>query len=103
MAQLVEDAVATVGGQLKTLERKFTEYQAKADELDRNIDTLLVEGRDVQRPLRKGDEVYVPKIHKWGTIERVDEDKGTALVSCEGMRVKVDLEDLVPWGAKMEG
>jgi phage shock protein A len=42
----LEDAVATVGGQLKTLERKYAEYKGKADELDRNIDVLLVEGRE---------------------------------------------------------
>lgn len=42
----LEDAVATVGGQLKTLERKYNEYKGKADELDQNIDLLLVEGRE---------------------------------------------------------
>jgi len=42
----LEDAVATVGGQLKTLERKHQEYEAKAEELDRNIDTLLRENRE---------------------------------------------------------
>jgi phage shock protein A len=41
----LEDALATVGGQLKTLERKYADYDAKAQELDRNIDTLLVDGR----------------------------------------------------------
>jgi len=41
----LDDAVATVGGQLKTLERKYADFDAKANELDRNIDTLLVEGR----------------------------------------------------------
>jgi phage shock protein A len=42
----LEDAAATVGGQVKTLKRKFDEFQAKADELDRNIDILLQEGRE---------------------------------------------------------
>lgn len=42
----LEDAVATVGGQLKTLERKYNEYKGKADELDQNIDLLLAEGRE---------------------------------------------------------
>jgi len=40
------EAVATVGGNVKTLRRKHEEYQAKADELDRNIDTFLREGRE---------------------------------------------------------
>ena len=42
----LEDAAATVGGQVKTLKRKFDEFRAKADELDRNIDILLQEGRE---------------------------------------------------------
>lgn len=42
----LEDAVATVGGQLKTLQRKQLDYDTKAQELDRNIDALLVEGRE---------------------------------------------------------
>jgi phage shock protein A len=40
------DAVATVGGNVKTIRRKRDEFQAKADELDRNIDIFLREGRD---------------------------------------------------------
>jgi len=42
----LEDAAATVGEQVKTLKRKFDEFQAKAEELDRNIDILLQEGRE---------------------------------------------------------
>jgi phage shock protein A len=42
----LEDAAATVGGQVKTLKRKFDEFQAKAGELDHNIDILLQEGRE---------------------------------------------------------
>jgi phage shock protein A len=42
----LEDAAATVGGNVRTLERKYTEYEAKADELDRNIDLLLQKGKD---------------------------------------------------------
>ncbi|MFB0535813.1 MAG: PspA/IM30 family protein, partial [Anaerolineae bacterium] len=42
----LEDAAATVGGQVKTLKRKFDEFQVKAEDLDRNIDILLQEGRE---------------------------------------------------------
>jgi phage shock protein A len=41
----LEDAAATVGGNVRTLERKQKEYQSKADELDRNIDFLLQKGK----------------------------------------------------------
>ena len=42
----LSEAVATVGGQVKTLRRKQEEYQAKTAELDRNIDLFLREGRE---------------------------------------------------------
>jgi len=42
----LEDAVATVGGQVKSIKRHLTEYQAKSAELDRNIDLFLQEGKD---------------------------------------------------------
>jgi len=42
----LEDATATVGGQVKTLRRKLDEYRSKSDELDRNIDFFLKEGKD---------------------------------------------------------
>jgi len=42
----LEDAAATVGGNVRTLERKYNEFQVKADELDRNIDLLLQKGKE---------------------------------------------------------
>ncbi len=36
----LEDAAATVGGEVKTLERKYREYKRKADKLDGNVDKL---------------------------------------------------------------
>lgn len=42
----LEDAAATVGGQVKTLERKSAEYRKQMDELDRNIDLFLTQGKD---------------------------------------------------------
>jgi phage shock protein A len=42
----LNDAVATVGGQVMTIRRKRDEYQAKAATLDRNIDLFLTEGNE---------------------------------------------------------
>lgn len=42
----LEDAAATVGGEVKTLERKYQEYKKKADQLDRNIDVFLMQGKE---------------------------------------------------------
>ena len=44
--EALEDAAATVGGEVKTLKRKQEEYQAKAEELDRNIDLFLQQGKE---------------------------------------------------------
>jgi phage shock protein A len=42
----LEDAVATVGGELKTLRRKKADLDQKSAELDRNIDIFLREGKE---------------------------------------------------------
>jgi phage shock protein A len=42
----LEDAVATVGGELKTLRRKKSDLDQKSAELDRNIDIFLREGKE---------------------------------------------------------
>jgi phage shock protein A len=42
----LEDAVATVGGELKTLRRKKSDLDQQAAALDRNIDLFLREGKE---------------------------------------------------------
>jgi phage shock protein A len=42
----LEDATATVGGEVKTLKRKYDEFAAKATELDNNIDLFLKQGKE---------------------------------------------------------
>ncbi|MBN1639837.1 MAG: PspA/IM30 family protein [Anaerolineae bacterium] len=42
----LEDAAATVGGQVKTLKRKAEEFERKAQQLDRDIDMLLQRGKE---------------------------------------------------------
>jgi phage shock protein A len=44
--EALEDAAATVGGEVKTLKRKHDEYEANAGELDRNIDLFLQQGKE---------------------------------------------------------
>ncbi len=41
----LEEAAATVGGEVKSMERRYNEYKKKADGLDRNIDMLLMQGK----------------------------------------------------------
>ncbi len=42
----LEDSAATVGGTVRTLKRKYEEFAASAEKLDRDIDTLLIKGKD---------------------------------------------------------
>lgn len=42
----LEDAAATVGGEVKTIQRKVNELSQKSTELDRAIDAFLIEGND---------------------------------------------------------
>ncbi len=44
--EALEDAAATVGGEVKTLKRKYDEYAAQAAKLDSDIDALLTQKRD---------------------------------------------------------
>jgi phage shock protein A len=41
----LEDSAATVGGTVKTLKRKYDEFAAQAEKLDRDIDTLVVKNK----------------------------------------------------------
>jgi phage shock protein A len=42
----LEESTATVGGTVKTLKRKYEEFAAAAEKMDRDIDTLIVKGKD---------------------------------------------------------
>lgn len=41
----LEDTVVTVGGTVKTLKRKWEQYDAEATKIDSSIDTLLLQGK----------------------------------------------------------
>ncbi len=42
----LEDAAATVGGEVKSIKRRLADHEHKANELDRAIDAFLNEGND---------------------------------------------------------
>ena len=84
----LEDATATVGGQVKTLKRKFDEFQTKADELDRNIDILLQEGRE---------ELAVAAQSKLNSTQRLADNYGE-----QHERQKAEYEKLLDAKLKLE-
>jgi phage shock protein A len=84
----LEDAAATVGGQVKTLKRKFDEFQTKADELDHNIDILLQEGRE---------ELAVAAQSKLNSTQRLADNYGE-----QHARQKAEYEKLLDAKLKLE-
>jgi phage shock protein A len=44
--EALEDSAATVGGNVRTLKRKYEEFANQAEKLDRDIDTLILKGKD---------------------------------------------------------
>jgi len=66
----LEDAAATVGGQVKTLKRKAEESEKKAQKLDRDIDMLLQRGKEdlaiaAQRRLNSVQELAKEYGEQW--------------------------------------
>jgi phage shock protein A len=61
----LEDAALTVGGQVNTLKRKFEEYQARAEELDKSIDIFLQEDKE---------ELAIAQQSKYNSSMRLAED-----------------------------
>jgi len=44
--EALEDSAATVGGTVRTLKRKYDEFSNQSDKLDRDIDTLILRGKN---------------------------------------------------------
>jgi len=44
--EALEDSAATVGGTVRTLKRKYEEFAAAAEKLDRDIDSLIMSGKE---------------------------------------------------------
>jgi len=44
--EALEDSAATVGGTVRTLKRKYEEFANAAEKLDRDIDTLIMNGKE---------------------------------------------------------
>ena len=42
----LDDSAATVGGSVRTLKRKYEEFSNQSDKLDRDIDTLILRGKN---------------------------------------------------------
>jgi len=65
--EALEDAAATIGGEAKTLKRKYRQFEDQAAELDKNIDLLLTKGKE---------ELAQAAQYRYNTIKRLAESYG---------------------------
>lgn len=73
--EALEDSAATVGGTVRTLKRKYEEFAAAAEKLDRDIDTLLMKGKDdlaaaAQAELNTKQELSQEYYEQWQAQEK---------------------------------
>jgi phage shock protein A len=73
--EALEDSAATVGGTVRTLKRKYEEFANEAEKLDRNIDTLILKGKDelaaaAQAELNTKQELAQEYYEQWQSQEQ---------------------------------
>ncbi len=72
--EALEDSAATVGGTVRTLKRKYEEFASAAEKLDRDIDTLILKGKDdlaaaAQAELNTKQELAQEYYEQWQSQE----------------------------------
>lgn len=72
--EALEDSAATVGGTVRTLKRKYEEFAAAVEKLDRDIDTLILKGKDelagaAQAELNTKQELAQEYYEQWQSQE----------------------------------
>lgn len=73
--EALEDSAATVGGTVRTLKRKYEEFANQAEKLDRDIDTLILKGKDelaaqAQAELNTKQEIAQEYYEQWQAQEQ---------------------------------
>jgi phage shock protein A len=86
--EALEDSAATVGGTVRTLKRKYDEFSAAAEKLDRDIDTLVLKGKNdlaaaAQAELNSKQQLAQDYMEQWQTQE-------TQYQAMLNMRVKLE-------------
>jgi phage shock protein A len=71
----LEDSAATVGGTVKTLKRKYDEFSAASEKMDRDIDTLILKGKNdlaaaAQSELNSKQQLAQEYYEQWQTQDQ---------------------------------
>ena len=72
--EALDDSAATVGGSVRTLKRKYEEFSNQSDKLDRDIDTLILRGKNdlaaaAQAELNTKQELAQEYYEQWQSQE----------------------------------
>lgn len=86
--EALEESAATLGGTVRTLKRKYEEFSAAAEKLDRDIDTLIVKGKNdlaaaAQAELNTKQQLAQDYYEQWQAQE-------TQYQAMLGMRMKLE-------------
>jgi len=65
--EALEDAAAPVGGEATTLKRKYRQFEDQSEEVDRNIDLFLSQGKD---------ELAAAAQYRYNTVKRLADTYG---------------------------
>jgi phage shock protein A len=73
--EALEDSAATVGGTVRTLKRKYEEFANQVEKLDRDIDTLILKGKNdlaaaAQAELNTKQELSQEYYEQWQSQEK---------------------------------
>ncbi len=72
--EALDDSAATVGGSVRTLKRKYEDFSNQSDKLDRDIDTLILRGKNdlaaaAQAELNTKQELAQEYYEQWQSQE----------------------------------
>lgn len=93
----LEEATATVGGEVRTLKRNYDKHKKEADKLDRNIDILLMQGkaelaRTAQNKLNSARRMQESYQAQWVRQQREYESLKAARLKLQGKIEQVRME-----------
>jgi len=95
--EALEDSAATVGGSVRTLKRKYDEFSNQSDKLDRDIDTLVLRGKDdlaaaAQAELNTKQELAQEYFEQWQSQEEQYQGMMNMRLKLEGRVVTIKQE-----------
>ena len=95
--EALEDSAATVGGTVKTLKRKYEEFANHAEKLDRDIDTLIMKGKEdlaaqAQAELNTKQELAQDYYEQWQSQQKQYQQMLDMRIKLEGRLTTIKQE-----------